>query len=45
MKAKEGKMLIDEYIDLYLEGAKFFKYYGRALSLTEADLKERAAAI
>ena len=29
-------MLIDDYCEAYLEGAKFFKYFGRALALTEA---------
>jgi len=38
-------MLIDDYCEAYLEGAKFFKYFGRALALTEADLRDRAIAI
>ena len=30
-----GKMLIDDYVDMYREGAKFFKYFGRALQYVE----------
>ena len=33
--AKKRKMLIQDYVDMYREGAKFFKYFGRALAYTE----------
>ena len=33
--AKQNKLLISDYVDMYREGAKFFKYFGRALAYTE----------
>jgi len=33
--ADSGKMLINDYVDMYREGAKFFKYFGRALQYVE----------
>jgi len=43
--AKTGKMRIQDYVDVYLEGAKFFKYFGSAMSMTALDSKDRAKQI
>lgn len=43
--SKKGKILIQDYVDMYLEGAKFFKFFGSALTMTALDSQDRAAQI
>jgi hypothetical protein len=32
--SKKSKILIQDYVDMYLEGAKFFKFFGSAMAMT-----------
>lgn len=43
--AKTGKMKISDYVDMYLEGAKFYKYMGPSMSYIEKDNIEKANTI
>ena len=43
--AKTGKMKISDYVDMYLEGAKFYRYFGRSMSYVEKDNIEKAITI
>ena len=41
----QNKIKIDDFVSMYEEGSKFFKYFGSALGYAKSDMLDKAKTI